>query len=72
MAETVANLTDHVIPEALVRQWVVSLPHAIRYRLAYDHDACTIALRAFVRTVFSDLRRRARRTHGVIDGKAGG
>lgn len=46
MAETAANLTDHVIPEVPVRQWVNSLPHAIRYRLAYDHEACTIALQA--------------------------
>lgn len=52
MAETAANLTDHVIPEVPVRQWVLSLPHAIRYRRAYDHVACTIALRAFARTVF--------------------
>ncbi|MCX4240579.1 transposase, partial [Paraliomyxa miuraensis] len=72
MAETAANLSDHVIPEVPVRQWVVSLPHRIRYRLAYDHEACTLALRAFVRTIFADLRRRAKRRHHIVDGKPGG
>jgi len=41
-------------------------------RLAYDKKACTIALRAFVRTVFTDLRRRAKRHHGISGGKPGG
>ncbi len=72
MAEKAAQLTDHVIPEVPVRQWVLSLPYKIRYRLAYDKDACTIALRAFVRTVFTDLRRRAKHHHGVSGGKPGG
>nr|MCH9681163.1 transposase [Deltaproteobacteria bacterium] len=72
MAETAARLTDHVVPEVPVRQWVLSLPYRIRYRLAYDEHACTIALRAFVRTVFADLRRRARRRHGIVGGKPGG
>lgn len=72
MAETAANLTDHVIPEVPVRQWVLSLPHRIRYRLAYDHEACTVALRAFIRTIFTDLRRRAKRRHHVVNGKPGG
>ncbi len=72
MAEKAAHLVDNVFPEVPVRQWVLSLPHRIRYRLAYDKDACTIALRAFVRTVFADLRRRAKRHHGISGGKPGG
>lgn len=72
MAKKAAHLVDHVFPDVPVREWVLSLPHRIRYRLAYDQDACTIALRAFIRTVFTDLRRRAKRRHGVINGKPGG
>ena len=72
MAETAAHLVDEVIPEVPVRQWVLTLPYRLRYRLLYDHDACTIALRAFVRTVFNDLRRRAKKRHGVTVGKPGG
>jgi hypothetical protein len=33
MADTAAHLVDRVLPEAPVRQWVLSLPFALRYRL---------------------------------------
>jgi hypothetical protein len=37
MADTSARLVDDVFPaEAPVRQWVLSLPLEIRYRLAHD------------------------------------
>ncbi len=36
MAEIAAYLVDHVFPEVPVRQWVLSLPFGLRYRLAYD------------------------------------
>ncbi len=37
MADTAARLVDNVFPENVpVRQWVLSLPLEIRYRLAYD------------------------------------
>ena len=34
MAERAAHLIDHVFPRVPVRQWVLSLPHRLRYRLA--------------------------------------
>jgi len=36
MADTAAHLVDRVLPAAPVRQWVLSLPFALRYLLAYD------------------------------------
>src|SRR5213596_807259 len=36
MADTAAHLVDRVLPKVPVRQWVLSLPFALRYRLAYD------------------------------------
>jgi hypothetical protein len=36
MADTAAHLVDRVFPEVPIRQWVLSLPFALRYRLAYD------------------------------------
>jgi hypothetical protein len=36
MAQTAANLMTSVLPEAPLRQWVLTMPHAIRHRLAYD------------------------------------
>ena len=36
MADTAARLTDEILPRVPVRQWVLSLPYEIRYRLAWD------------------------------------
>jgi hypothetical protein len=37
MAETAANLVEHVFPtEAPLRQFVLTLPFELRARLAYD------------------------------------
>jgi hypothetical protein len=33
MADTAAHLVDRVLPEVPVRQWVLSLSFALRYRL---------------------------------------
>ena len=60
MADTAAHLVDRVLPEAPVRQWVLSLPFSLRYRLAYDARLTRDVLRIFIRRVFASLRRRAR------------
>ena len=59
MAETAAHLVDRVLPEVPVRQWVLSLPFELRYRLAYDRELSSAALGVFLRAVFAGLRRRA-------------
>ena len=38
MAECAAHLVDHVFPDVPVRQWVLSLPHRLRYQFAWSHD----------------------------------
>ena len=40
-------------------QWVLSLPFALRYRLAYDSSLVRDALQIFVRSIFASIRRRA-------------
>jgi hypothetical protein len=59
MADTAAHLVDRVFPEVPVRQWVLSLPFSLRYRLAFDAPLVRDVLQIFVRTVFSSIRRRA-------------
>ena len=59
MADTAAHLVDRVFPEVPIRQWVLSLPFAVRYRLAYDAPLVTDVLHIFVRAVFASIRRRA-------------
>jgi hypothetical protein len=40
MAERSAHLIDHVFPDVAVRQWVLSLPHRLRYLLAWNQELC--------------------------------
>jgi hypothetical protein len=61
MADTAAHLVDRVLPPVPVRQWVLSLPFALRYRLAYDASLVNAVLGCFVRAVLASLRQRARR-----------
>jgi hypothetical protein len=55
----VAHLADHVFPEVPVRQWVLSVPFALRYRLAYDSSLVSDVLQIFMHTVSASIRRRA-------------
>jgi hypothetical protein len=64
-------LHDHVLPaDVPVRQWVLSVPHRLRYRLAYDHRLCRKVLHVFVRALRSAYRRAAR-LQGLSGGETG-
>ena len=65
MADTAAHLVDRVLPEVPIRPWVLTLPYPLRYRCAYDTKLASEALRAFVRALFAELRRRSRQHWGV-------
>src|SRR2546426_12801161 len=41
---------DHVFPIVPVRQWVLSIPFALRYRLAYDSGLLSDVLNVFIRS----------------------
>jgi hypothetical protein len=60
MADKAAFLVDHLLPLAPYRQWTLSLPRHIRFKLARDGELLSRVLKAFVRAVFSWQRRRAR------------
>jgi len=64
MTDLAAHIVDRVIPRVPVRQWVLSLPHALRYRLAYDHASMVAVFGLFVRAVLG-FYRRAARAHGL-------
>jgi hypothetical protein len=59
MADTAAHMVHRVLPEVPIRQWVLTLPYPLRYRCAYDAKLTSEVLRAFVRSMFAELRRRA-------------
>ncbi|MBW1886568.1 MAG: transposase zinc-binding domain-containing protein [Deltaproteobacteria bacterium] len=71
MADTAAHLVDCVLPEVPVRQWVLTLPYPLRYRCAWDARLTSEVLRAFLRSLFADQRRRARIHHAVKAGLCG-
>jgi hypothetical protein len=56
MTDLAAHSVDRVIPRVPVRQWVLSLPHAFRYRLAYDHARMVAVFGLFVRAVLGSTR----------------
>ena len=61
MADVAAHLTEHVLPDVPYRQWTLSFPKHIRYRLAHNSALLSQVLGAFHRTVFSWQKRRAKR-----------
>jgi hypothetical protein len=69
MCELAAHLVDGVLGGLPIRQWVLTLPHRLRYKLAYDHRLCRAVLAAFVRALLGFERRRAREQG--IDGRGG-
>ena len=71
MAERAAHLVDHVLPAVPVRQWVLSLPHRLRYLLAWDHDLCRAVAGVLAQAVFRRLRDRACDA-GIPNGRGGG
>jgi len=59
MADTAAHLVDAVLPKKPVRQWVLSVPWAVRYDFARDAKLLSKALKIFIDEVFRNSRRRA-------------
>ena len=53
-----------------MRQWVLSLPFEIRYRLAWDGELVGAVLALFLRVVNGWYRRQAR-AQGYADGRCG-
>jgi len=47
------------LPERPLRQWVLSLPHALRFLLATDPDALTLVLGVVSRTISRHLINKA-------------
>ena len=70
MTALTAHLTDDVFPAVRARQWVLSLPHRVRYLLAWDHELCRAVVGVFLRAVMGFLRDRAR-ARGIVGGRSG-
>jgi hypothetical protein len=71
MASTAANLVEHVLPTATpLRQWVLTVPHPWRKRLAYDGELLSALTRIFVSTVLGFYKARLKK-EGAANGQSG-
>ena len=71
MADTSARLVDDVFPAGVpVRQWVLSLPIQVRYRLAYDSRLLSDVLAVFLRVVRGWYREQGKEA-GIKESKGG-
>ena len=70
MSDTAAYLVDQLLPAAPYRQWVLTVPWALRYRLSIDRQLLSLVLDGFLRTIFSWQRRRGRKL-GISGGQCG-
>ncbi|MEO8215041.1 MAG: transposase zinc-binding domain-containing protein, partial [Myxococcales bacterium] len=61
MNEGAANLVDHVLPEVPIRQWVLTMPHPLRFPLAFEGRLLAAVLRIFIDTVSAWYRERQKR-----------
>ena len=61
MCDFAAALADRVVPRVPVRQWVLTVPHGLRARLAHDPGLTSEVLRQLIAAVSAWLRRRAKR-----------
>ena len=60
MCDFAAHLVDYVMPKIPVRQWVLTVPHDLRFRMAFAPKVAGLVLRTFVSTVSAWLRKKAR------------
>ena len=70
MTERAAHLVDDVLPWVPVRQWVLTVPYRLRYRMAWNHGLSRAVLRVYTR-VLGDVYRRGARARGIGGGQTG-
>ena len=66
MAQSAANLVDHVLPKTPLRQFVITFPFELRARLAYDGKLLGAATRIAIDSVLGFYKRRMRDVDGVL------
>jgi len=65
MAETAAQLVDHVLPEAPYRQFVLTVPVPLRYILAYNAEVYSDVIGALMHAIFASIKRRTKLELGL-------
>ena len=63
------HLVDEVLPEVPLRQWVVTVPFSLRYRLGFDRRASGQLIRCFHRALRRHMTHRAKEALGQPSGQ---
>lgn len=61
MADLAALCVDHLFPQVPIRQFVLTVPLSLRFRMAYSPALTGGVLRCFIAAITGDLCRRARK-----------
>jgi hypothetical protein len=68
MNQTTQNLLAHVVPAQPLRQWVLSLPYALRAPLAYEPGLIGVVARVFADSLLRWYGRRLAPSNGTAQG----
>lgn len=60
MNDEAAHLVDKVLPEVVMRQWVLSFPYRLRYQMAQNPKLTNKILTVFIRTISSYQKKQAK------------
>jgi hypothetical protein len=66
MAQSAANLVEHVLPVVPLRQFVVTFPFELRARLAYDGKLLAAVTRIAIDSILGFYKRRMRDVFHVV------
>jgi hypothetical protein len=69
MTERAAHLVDAALPRVPVRQWVLTVPYRLRYKMAWNHRVSRALLGVYTR-VLLDVYARGARERGIEGGQA--
>jgi len=73
MVEEAEHITGAILPYVLYRQWVLRLPYALRYLLAWNAELRSVVHQALMRAITkhyqrdAELQKRGCGCHHVID-----
>jgi hypothetical protein len=60
MNDEAAHLVDQVLPEVVMRQWVLSFPYRLRYQMAHNPKLTNKILSIFIQTISSYQKKQAK------------
>ena len=62
MNDEAAHLVDSVLPEVVMRQWVLSFPYKLRYQMAHNPKLTNKILSIFIQTISSYQKKKAKQS----------